>query len=410
MQQVSIIKDFPGASAGEARWEGGALKLNLSREPLCYADGSLHDYNLHFVVGLKNRSQAPVSFTVEVEPETRRGSLEPIALFTGPDFASDLGCLPDAAQTDTYRYFTFTADLAPGEFRVYSNTLARPYESLRNMFSSLAEATGAEASEIGRTLEGRPITAYSLNGAGYEPGRPVLLVTCGMHPPEPDTLAAEALMRRLAEDPALIAGLRLVLVPICNPDGFMHGYNGCNVNGVNFFWDFRRKSPDCPEARALWDLVGSQAPWVYVDFHAYTQQGSRKRPGPYLKPAWFYEGPAWRALAGRIHASLNAVPETRPQVMCAPSTLSQEVVERFNCISIAKYHLHLADGVDACRDLGLEVVSRAAHELRAYQGPSGLLRPLGPQKPGPVRPLLRKAFIARYHWRKFFKRKPGGCA
>lgn len=408
---IQILDKFEGASIGNSVWEGNTLKVQLRREPICAVDGREHDYNLHFTFGLRNDSPNPATFQVEVEPGNRKGLLHEADLFVRADLNRDFQTYPKQAQTDQFRYFTFPMTLQPFEKKIVSNTLMRPYTSLGERFRELSRASRAKDEVIGHSVEGRPIFAYSWEGAGWASDGPSLLITSGLHPVEPDTLATENIMEYLTTPTGkeILEGLRLVIVPISNPDGFIHGYNGCNVRGINYFWDFRyQDDQNCPEASALWKLIERISPWVYVDFHAYTIQGDRRKAGPYMKPIRFYQGTRWRTLSGSIHQNLNSIPNTAPRIMFAPSSLSQLILERLNTISIAKYHLHLGNGLEACRGLGLEVIQRIIFCLKRYieeGGTSCLFQPYGKKRKNPFLVLLRKMEIERHYWRRHFQKR-----
>ena len=408
---IQILHEFEGASIGSSVWDGETLKVGLRKEPTCVADGREHDYSIHFTFGLKNNSAERASFRLEVEAGAGQRVLHEANFFAGSDPNRDLQIYPKQAQSDQFRFFTFSVSLQPGEQKIVSNTLMRSYTYLAERFRQLSEAGGAKGEVIGRSVEGRPISVYSWEGRGWRPEGPTLLITSGMHPPEPDTLATEKIMEYVATPGGResLDGFRLVVVPISNPDGFVHGYNGCNARGINYFWDFRyQDEKNCPEAVALWRLVQKISPWVYVDFHSYTIQGDRRKAGPYLKPNWFYQGSRWRALSESIHQSLNSIPNTEPRFMYAPSSLSQLIVERLNTISIAKYHLHLANGPDACRELGLEVIDRVVFCIRTHcegGGTSFLFQPYGKRSRNPFLVFPRQMKIERSYWKRHLRKK-----
>jgi len=85
---------------------------------------------------------------------------------------------------------------------------------------------------IGMSLEGREIYAYELTGPGGEPDRPALLFNGTQHAREwisPMTLSffARELVTGYGEDPevtALLDGVKYLLVPIVNPDGYVYSW------------------------------------------------------------------------------------------------------------------------------------------------------------------------------------------
>ena len=142
------------------------------------------------------------------------------------------------------------------------------YEAWREKIEP--RAPGGEWTEIGQSLEGRPIHALLVN-----PQAPSYLLLLGrQHPPEvPGALALIHFMERLLEigGPALFQARGLAVAPLLNPDGVRHGHWRHNLGGagLNRDWGPFRQ----PETRAVKQLVdrldglGSR-PWAVLDFHS----------------------------------------------------------------------------------------------------------------------------------------------
>jgi hypothetical protein len=220
---------------------------------------------------------------------------------------------------------------------------------------------------------------------------------------EPDTWATEALLDRLGgRDRPILDHVDVVLVPIVNPDGFVHGLSGCNMAGVNILWEFRHRDPEtCPEAVALWELVQRTCPWVHIDFHSYTVQGSTKVIGPYYKPLTFYSGESARACMRQISNSLDQIPGSRPQYPVAPTASFYRLTRETNLLTVAKYHVHLDLGEQGCKRLAWQVFTRVCDVLR--QGSWGrddiLLYPCGRQRRRFRDIVQQQILIARHYCR-----------
>jgi murein peptide amidase A len=131
----------------------------------------------------------------------------------------------------------------------------------------LAALAAAAVTLLGRSEEYRPIVAHDRgNGA-----RTVLVVGC-IHG---DECAGVAVARRLLTL-RVPAGVRLVVVPLLNPDGRVHGTRG-NARGVdlnrNFPSEWRRSAVSGPapaserETRIAMRLVERLRPALTVWFH-----------------------------------------------------------------------------------------------------------------------------------------------
>ncbi len=127
----------------------------------------------------------------------------------------------------------------------------------------------------GLSVDGRPIT-YSVHGRGADTA--LLLAT--IHGDEDaGTPLLERLAAELEADPGLLAGGRVVVVPVANPDGLARGRRH-NERGVDLNRNFpagnrreRRTSGDAalsePEARALHDLLERYRPDRILSIHGW---------------------------------------------------------------------------------------------------------------------------------------------
>lgn len=392
---LKLLDDFPGASIGPVQVAGERVRLRLRRDPLTRADGASHDYNFHFVFGLKNEGPAACRARVGIEAEGPQGLNQRPLLYAAPSLEDDFTPARVEGRYDGGRAYWLELELGPKQTLYLANTYFQPPARLAARLAELAAAGGARAEVYGHSLQGRDLVAYHYPAA-QGPEQACVFITSGFHPPEPDTLASQAIMQWLASPQAAQArdSLSFCLAPMVNPDGFFLGAQGHNAAGVNFYWEFRpEQATRIPEAAALWALAQRLRPAVYFDFHAYTFQGAVKAAGPYLKPRWHYRGPAVRGLAADMERRLLALTGgacMRGASPLALTTLQSRLTRRLNTITFAKYHLHLGQGLEACREHGRQVVAVAAQAMLdagLIRSADILMQPHGRQPREPLRSL-----------------------
>ena len=64
MSEFELISNFEGASIGDYIIQDQKIFAGLKEEPTVKKDGLSHDYNWHFVFGLKNNSNSPQEIEV----------------------------------------------------------------------------------------------------------------------------------------------------------------------------------------------------------------------------------------------------------------------------------------------------------------------------------------------------------
>jgi hypothetical protein len=352
---LNIINLNYGIALDEFRLEGGRFVGKIRCEPLTRADWTTHDYNVHFCFGLHNDGPAAEEVLISIPGGDLNTSLDwkPLLFFSnspeGPWKKFD-----GLARTDLKNKYNIHLLIESGQTIFLANTLPRSFDYLSRRFNELARHGAASRFVYGKSRDGKELVAYKFGATSNN----TILVTSGFHPPEPDTLATDAIMEWLGtpDGSNLCAKLSIVVIPIVNPDGYSRQTQGSNKAGINMFWDFRVADPElCPEAIALWNFVATFKPVAYIDYHAYTFQLG-KAPGPYLKPIDYYVK-SIREVVSLIYKNLLSVEGTHAVSgfsTYAPSTLGQRLTVCYGTISIAKYHLHLKEGVDGCRSRGLE--------------------------------------------------------
>lgn len=365
---IRIVQPAFGTAIERAIVDGNRVRATIRRESMTRADWATHDYNVHFVVGLANHSKkrAMVELLVECRDWSDLPAIAPL-IYAARDPNGPWQRHAGEGRTDGRRSYALRV-LLDAESRLFvANTLPRDASQVLARCDVAAIAAGMARRIIGRSKEGRDIVAY-IHGQQTKSG--TILVTSGFHPPEPDTLASEALLCWLGTSAASLVRSQfcVVIVPVTNPDGFANGTQAANAAGINLYWDFARDRPDqCPEAAALWRLAEELAPRGYIDFHSYTFQ-TGKDPGPYLKPLWLYRTPRARRAAAALPSVLAAHAPGKPVTgffTYAPLTLGSMLTHAFDTVTLAKYHVHLKEGEAACRSRAVAVLQCLAQALAA---------------------------------------------
>jgi len=160
----------------------------------------------------------------------------------------------------------------------------------------------------GLTYRGRPIKLVRLRGAGWSPGMTRNVFTFNLHAREWITgmagvYAVEKFIEMVKANPEYIKGMEVVMVPMANPDGFLHsttqdrfhrknmnfeggvGCNGVDLNrNFDFAWAQGGSSSSCysdtyhgssgasePETKVI-SKIFEEAPMnIYIDVHSYAQ-------------------------------------------------------------------------------------------------------------------------------------------
>eukprot|EP00928_Gymnodinium_smaydae_P070752 TRINITY_DN54524_c0_g1_i1.p1 TRINITY_DN54524_c0_g1~~TRINITY_DN54524_c0_g1_i1.p1 ORF type:complete len:472 (-),score=51.14 TRINITY_DN54524_c0_g1_i1:178-1401(-) len=106
----------------------------------------------------------------------------------------------------------------------------RDLEQLRARLTDIAAASGGvlESFDLStKSIEGRPITAYAITGEGWVSGGPRAVFSCQLHAREwvtsmSCTYVIEQASKMAKENPAEFRGIKLVVAPVFNPDGFLY--------------------------------------------------------------------------------------------------------------------------------------------------------------------------------------------
>ena len=133
---------------------------------------------------------------------------------------------------------------------------------------------------IGRTVQNRSIECWTL-GSGPD----ITLILATIHGDEPaGTPLLKKFADHLVENPALLDGKKILLIPVANPDGHAASKR-TNAHGV----DLNRNYPAAnysdrpnhghgalsePESRALYDLIRLVQPARVISFHQPIRSGN----------------------------------------------------------------------------------------------------------------------------------------
>lgn len=404
-QNIDVITTSNGSSIGKHQWENDSLICELPKEPIVDADYEIHNYNLHFILGIKNKSQTVES--LEIIIKTNNKTLKPHTIYTSDSFDSISTPNPSPVKQIDEGY-SFKITLEPLTKKYYSNTMWSSLELVEKEFVQLCNNSDMKPIQYGVTYDNQPLTAYQLFKERHHE-LPLIYISSGSHPMEGDTIATRAIASHLLEKSCILRDQAdYMIIPLLNPDGFKHGFNGCNSKGINFFWDFQNDNQkNCPEAYYLWKLLKQFPPNIYIDFHSYTIQGDHKTFGPYLKPSILYSGTQTRASAVKLKNKLQTIPGSQAQSMFAPSSLPYKITKEFNTITFAKYHLHQDMGVTGMRDTAVLVLEKVVSSLQPLEFQHQLLRPYGNLRKSITERIKQYLFMNRYYLPKMIKKLLG---
>jgi len=375
---LKVHTDFSGAILGQTEIDGNKVFTSIKNEEITSADGYSHDYAYHFAFAIENVSASEQEIEIFIGCRSS-GSLPDTQpnIFFSDSLEMDFQPLTSPAKTDTYKQYYFRIILQGNSTVYLANSYFRSYERQLTIFKELAAKSNVPSEVIGESIEGRPITSYNFgtekeNIQDNNSMKPVVIITSGFHFPEQDTLATEAIFQFLSteEGKSILDQFAIILIPILNPDGFAHGFNGCNAAGINFHWNFDpNDKTNSPEAFHIWNYFSKLRPILFIDFHAYTFQLSRKKASPYIKPLLCYTGKDVKILVKDLHSKI--IPLTNNHSVKGdgtflPSMLGSRLTNEFNTITLAKYHMHMADGIEESKDLAVQVFKIAVNVLISH--------------------------------------------
>ena len=399
--KIKILNNFSGNSIGDHTWKGDTLTYTLSQEPIVDVDYEMHDYNLHFIFGLRNMSSQILSINININ--TAKTIPVPEIIYSSQTSNSITQAISSAV-TKVKGGYTFKVVLQPKSDSYFSNTIWNSLEYLSQQFTNIAHRHNLTIINYGTSYNGHPLRAYQLFQS-RKSNLPLIYFSSGSHPAEGDTIACQAIMEHLVNSDCYLTNKAdVVIIPILNPDGFQEGNNGCNSNGINFFWDFQKDNEIlCPEAHFLWELFKKNPPNLYIDFHAYSIQGSNKIFGPYIKPTILHSGSNTKHLANKLANALETIPNSKSQLMLSPSSLPFKLTREFNTITFAKYHLHQNMGVNGMKKNSILVARKILDTISYGDLTSQILKPYGKFSRPILDSVTQFLFMQRYYLPKKIK-------
>lgn len=397
MNTLEIISDFQGAKLDSYEISDNEIFIQYNKES-CFIYGQEFDYAWSFTFGIENSTDVKQIVKVYVNTGKEISMLRyPALIFSTRNLKELFQPFMCDSRTEGFKKYYLEFGLEPFELIYISNTVPRIYENFIQDLLKKAESRNITVGKIGDSVENRPIYSFSFINNVHKPN---ILITTGFHPAEPDTFAAESIIDYLSlnnNGKRYLEHYNIYIIPAVNPDGFVHGLNGSNINGINLYWDFKyRNKEEAPETYYLWQFVKKIKPILYIDFHCYTQQ-SEKQMSPYLKPLFFYAGKFVRGITKDIDDCLLNLCDgkaTTNYLTVIPSTLSYLITKKFNTIAYTKFHFHLKNGLDSIRQAGLDVFKETLNALIKHRvfGPAMILKkPFGAVKDNIILK-LRRAF------------------
>lgn len=365
---IQVLEESGGCGIEGIDVTGDLISAKLKRELMTRADWATHDYNVHFSIGIRNDDKKVRTISLEIEgavwdslPE-QKPLLYAAASIDGPWEIADY-----PSRTDLKKKYAAQIKLGPNETVYLANTYPRSLEMTEKACRTIANISNAKQISYGKSVDDRDLIAYVF---GSPKSQATLLVTSGFHPPEPDPWGTEEIMRWLGTDEAseLLERFAVVVIPVANPDGYSMQTQGSNAADVNLYWGFHAEDAvNCPEASALLNYCQTLKPLGYIDFHCYTFQLG-KTPGGYQKPPSVYGNPKLREAAKDLYTKHAEYIGGKPVLgfsTYAPTTLGARLTAAFDTLTLAKYHLHLAEGEDGCRARALSVFKLLAETLES---------------------------------------------
>jgi len=263
------------------------------------------------------------------------------------DAIADLMEIADVVNTDAGASWRASSGTTVA-FEGPGATISNFYSNWQGLDAQLAQVESLVASSggiatietAGQSLQGRAMKIVRFRGEGYSPGRPRIFVTFNIHAREWITgmsgvYAVENLIEKVRQNPSYLAGTEVVLMPMSNPDGFlhstrstrMHRKNMANVcsnsnRGVDLNRNFRSywnqggsSSNPCsdtyhgpsaasePETLVIERVMKESQMTVYIDVHSYSQL---------IISSWGYtrathpRSSEYRQIGGRIQSAIRS--------------------------------------------------------------------------------------------------------
>ena len=190
--------------------------------------------------------------------------------------------------------------------------------SASEVYSSLDRLSAAHPAmkvrSIGTTPAGRDIPVVELfdddSGAGAQP------FLCIAATPQSHELGTIATMYLIEESLGgclrhVAEGIRLVFIPLPNPDGNAGGTCMTNSLDENLHFGYSEDGPMPVECKSIWDYLGTVSPAAYLEFHSYPHL-SRPSYRPYEWDVSLFPDETSREAGRRFFSALGQISPNTP--------------------------------------------------------------------------------------------------
>ncbi len=161
MSAIEIIENFEGASIGKYHIRGDKVFATLREEPLVKKDGIVHDYNWHFVFGLRNNSEHSREIEIFINCDSKNNLQYKSYILGQQNAYLDFYPLTNIeAYTDTFKKYYIKVVLLEKETLYISNTFFRSLKLLYHTFGNLSKNLYCTKEPYGKSFEGRDLLAY----------------------------------------------------------------------------------------------------------------------------------------------------------------------------------------------------------------------------------------------------------
>ena len=346
-----IYADFPGAGQHRCLVVGeGEFLLRVDPELIVTPPINPSPW---FAFDIQSRAPGAVSVTLDYggyrhryEPKWQRPGEEGWAVLDA-----------DAIEVlDEGHRVRLDLDLPAGRTRIAAQPLRTPF-AVATWMQHFANAHDAQMLRYGASRNARPLDALVL---GPQDASRVVIALTRQHPPERSGGDAfEGFAERVAglQEAGALDGVRVLLLPLVNPDGLAGGYWRLGAGGVDLNRDwFTAHEPEIAAAQALIRReAGGRQVLAFLDFH------STRRTLVYNPPAGTAaQGDALMAeLARRLADELDPDPDWIEGHNADTGTSKAWALEAFDFAGLT---VEVADEAspDAARHIGAVVADAVA--------------------------------------------------
>ena len=313
--RITLATDFECGNGCHPRREGEGYAVDLEPEP---GSHRFSGKSYYFCCGLQNhtgrRTTVPLRLHAAMDGQFGVGTGHVVVRQGDAWSHLETDRIHPVAGQDAV---VLALELPAGPTPVFvSNFHWHPHSELVAWVRELETQPRARVSELGRSAGGRELVRIDVGRD--DPDAPTIVMGQTPQPSEGiATHACRALVDYLvSDDPSAAAirnGQRIILVPATNPDGTVLGLGVSHPSGRFPFFEGRLAAEGSPEAlpgtRALWDLLETERPWWFVEWHG---NNWARRPGHMVlryRPHLLADAPR-RALWERLDEQLLALPNT----------------------------------------------------------------------------------------------------